>query len=117
MSRRQVGFLNTMSGQFSALPRLARVAEHSKRAHARFFQHWVCQHLQLDELVTKLRGVQDRLWVWVALDAHTKIIPVIHIGQRKREDAQRFVHERWQRLAPGAPPIFTTDGLWLYFSP
>ncbi len=26
-----------------------------------------------------------------------------------------FVHEVWQRLAPGAPPVFTTDGLWLYY--
>jgi hypothetical protein len=27
----------------------------------------------------------------------------------------QFVHEVWQRLAPGAPPVFTTDGLWLYY--
>jgi hypothetical protein len=26
-----------------------------------------------------------------------------------------FVHEVWQRLAAGAPPVFTTDGLWLYY--
>jgi hypothetical protein len=37
------------------------------------------------------------LFIWVALDA------------------QLFVHELWQRLAPGAPPVFTTDGLRLYF--
>ena len=55
-----------------------------------------------------LRGLKEHIFVWVALEAQTKIIPVIHIGRRKREDAMRFVHEVWQRLAPGAPPIFTT---------
>jgi IS1 family transposase/transposase-like protein len=94
---------------------LCRIAEHSRRAHQRFFHDLICQHLQLDELVTKLRGMSERLFIWVALDAQTKIIPVIHIGQRKHDDAHLFVHELWQRLAPGAPPVFTTDGLWLYF--
>jgi len=94
---------------------LTRMARHSQRLHHRFFHHLVCQHLQVDELVTKVRGVKERVWVWVALDAHTKIIPVIHVGSRKAEDAQRFVHEVWQRLAPGTPPVFTSDGLWLYY--
>jgi IS1 family transposase len=91
------------------------MAEHSRRAHEHFFHDLLCQHLQLDELVTKLRGLPERLFIWVALDAQTKIIPVIRIGQRKRDDAHLFVHELWQRLVPGAPPVFTTDGLWLYF--
>lgn len=83
---------------------LARTAHHAERVHQRFFRQLVCQHLQLDELVTRLCGVPERVFVWVALDAHTKIIPVIRIGTRKSADAQRFVHELWQRLAPGSPP-------------
>ncbi len=94
---------------------LTRMAAHSQRLHNRFFPDLVCQHLQLDELVTKLRGLKEHIFIWVALEAQTKIIPVIHIGRRKREDAMQFVHEVWQRLAPGAPPVFTTDGLWLYY--
>jgi len=94
---------------------LTRTARHAERAHERFFRNLVCQHLQLDELVTKVRGVKERVFVWVALDAHTKIMPVIRIGVRKSADAQLFVHELWQRLASGAPPVFTTDGLWLYY--
>jgi len=94
---------------------LTRTAQHAERAHERLFQKLVCQHLQLDELVTKLRGVKERVFVWVALDSHTKIIPVIRLGTRKSADAHLFVHEVWQRLAPGAPPVFTTDGLWLYY--
>ena len=76
---------------------LTRMATHSHRLHQHFLRDLICAHLQLDELVTKVRGVKERVWVWVALDAHTKIIPVIHLGSRTAEDAQRFVHEVWQR--------------------
>jgi IS1 family transposase len=93
---------------------LTRTATHAQRLHHHFFHDLMCAHLQLDELVTKLRGLKDHVYVWVALDAQTKIIPVIHIGRRKH-DAMVFVHEVWQRLAPGAPPVFATDGLWLYY--
>ena len=75
-------------------------------AASRIFKH--------DELVTKLRGLKEHVFVWVALDAQTKIMPVIHIGGRRHDDAMGFVHEVWQRLAPGASPVFTTDGLWLW---
>ncbi len=94
---------------------LARTAGRSQRLHTHFFHDLVCQHLQLDEQVTKLRGLKEHIFVWVALDARTKIIPVIHIGRRKHDDAMGFVHEMWQRLAPGAPPVFVTNGLWLYY--
>jgi IS1 family transposase len=94
---------------------LARTGSHAQRLHNHFFHDLVCAHLQLDELVTKLRGLKEHLYVWIALDAQTKLIPVIHVGQRKHDDAMVFVHEMWQRLAPGAPPVFTTDGLWLYY--
>ncbi len=94
---------------------LTRTGTHAQRLHHHFFHDLVCHHLQLDELVTKLRGLKDHVYVWVAVDAQTKIIPVIHIGRRKHDDAMVFVHEVWQRLAPGAPPVFTTDGLWLYY--
>jgi transposase-like protein len=94
---------------------LTRLAQHSQRLHQYYFRDLVCQHLQLDELVTKIRGMTERVFVWVALDAQTKIIPVIHIGGRRSADAMRFVHEVWQRLAPGGVPVFTTDGLWLYY--
>ncbi|MEP7288081.1 MAG: IS1 family transposase [Chloroflexota bacterium] len=94
---------------------VTRSGQHAYRLHNHFFHDLVCAHLQLDELVTKLCGVKERLFVWVALDAQTKLIPVIHIGQRRHDDAMLFVHEVWLRLAPGAPPVFTTDGLWLYY--
>lgn len=94
---------------------LERSGKHAQRLHAHFFVHLVCEHLQLDELVTKVRGVSERVWIWVALEAQTKIVPVIHVGQRKHEDAQQFVHEISQRLAAGCLPVFTSDGLNHYF--
>jgi len=42
-------------------------------------------------------------------------ILVIRCGGRTRMDAQLFVHEVWSRLAPGTPPVFTTDGLQQYY--
>jgi len=80
---------------------LARSAHQAERLHARLLRNLVCHHLQLDELVTKLRGVKEKVWVWVALDAHTKLILVIRCGGRTRVDAPLFVHEVWSQLAPG----------------
>ena len=94
---------------------LARGAHYAERLHARLFRNLVCRHLQLDELVTKLRGVKERVWMWVALDAHTKLMLVIRCGGRTRVDAQLFVHDVWSRLAAGTPPVFTTDGLQQYY--
>ncbi len=82
---------------------LARTAAQSQRLHDYFFHDLVCQHLQLDELVTKVRGLKEHIFVRVALDAQTKVIPVIRIGRRQHDDAMLFVHEVWQCLAPGAP--------------
>jgi transposase-like protein len=63
------------------------------------------RHLQLDELVTKVHGVKEQVFVWVALDAHTKLILVICCGGRTRIDAQLFVHELWSHLAQRAEPF------------
>ncbi len=64
---------------------LERSGKHAQRLHAPFFVHLVCEHLQLDELVTKVRGVSERVWIWVALEAQTKIVPVIHVGHHKHD--------------------------------
>jgi IS1 family transposase len=55
------------------------------------------------------------LWLWVALDPLTKLIPVLHLGARTQSAAHGVVHELRQRLAPGCLPTFTSDGLNLYF--
>ncbi len=55
------------------------------------------------------------LWLWVTLDPLTKLIPVLHLGTRTQTTAYAVVHDLRQRLAPGCLPIFTRDGLNLYF--
>jgi len=45
----------------------------------------------------------------------TKLIPVLHLGTRTQQAAPAVVHELRQRLAPACLPVFTSDGLNLYF--
>jgi IS1 family transposase len=95
---------------------LERSAQHAERVHNHFFKNLVCAHLQLDELVGKVRGQAERVFIWVAIEGQTKIVPVIYVGRRTNDSAQRFVHEIWQRLAKTCIPSFTTDGLRAYYS-
>jgi IS1 family transposase len=55
------------------------------------------------------------VWLWVALDPLSKLIPVLHLGARSENLAHAVVHDLRQRLAPDCLPIFTSDGLNLYF--
>jgi IS1 family transposase len=94
---------------------LSRAGEHSTTLHDRFFHNLTLPHLQLDELRTRLRSHAHVLWLWVVVDPLTKIIPVLHLGARTQDAAHRVVHELGQRLASGCLPVFTSDGLNLYF--
>ncbi len=94
---------------------LTRAGEHSATLHDRWFRHLHLPHLQLDELRTRLRNREHVLWLWVALDPRTKLIPVLHLGARTQRAAHAVVHDLRSRLAPGCLPVFTSDGLNLYF--
>jgi IS1 family transposase len=94
---------------------LTRAGEHSAIVHDRWFRQLALPHLQLDELRTRLRSRAQVLWLWVAFDPHTKLIPVLHLGARTQTAAHAAVHELRQRLAPSCLPVFTSDGLNLYF--
>jgi IS1 family transposase len=94
---------------------LRRAGEHSATLHDHFFQGLHLPHVQLDELRTRLRNRAHVLWLWVAVDPVSKIIPVLHLGARSQEAAHAVVHDLHQRLAPGCIPVFTSDGLNLYF--
>src|SRR5215472_814956 len=72
-------------------------------------------HLQLDELRTRLRNHTHVLWVWLAIDPSTKILPVLHLGPRTQNAAHAVIHALQRILAPGCLPLFTSDGLNLYF--
>jgi IS1 family transposase len=55
------------------------------------------------------------LWLWLAVDPISKIIPALHLGARTQPAAHAVVHDLRQRLAPGCLPVFTSDGLNQYF--
>ncbi len=69
---------------------------------------------QLDELRTTLRNKGHEVWVWVDLDARTKVIAAVQFGPRPQFLAHALIHALVQVLAPGGVPLFTSDGLDLY---
>ena len=83
--------------------------------HEHFFCHLQLPHLHLDELRTRLRNVKQVLWLWLVIDPCTKILPVLHLGPRTHHMAHRVIHSLRQLLAPGCIPLFTSDGLNVYF--
>lgn len=60
------------------------------------------------------KWLQD-MWLWVAHDATTKLIPVLQVGGRSQEMAFSVVHELKGGLAAGCVPVFSTDGLKHYY--
>jgi IS1 family transposase len=94
---------------------LSRAGEHAQALHERFFRALHLPYLQLDELRTRLRCAQQALWLWLAIDPLTKILPVLELGPRTQHMAHQLIHSLRQTLAPGCLPLFTSDGLNVYF--
>jgi len=94
---------------------LSRAGEHAQTLHERFFCHLQLPYLQLDELRTRLRSAKQILWLWLAIDPITKIIPVLHLGPRTQYAAHMGIHSLQHLLIPGCLPLFTSDGLNMYF--
>ena len=94
---------------------VTRAGEHSASLHHRWLQQLQLPHLQLDELRTRLADRTHVLWLWVVVDPLSKLIPVLHLDARTEAAAHHVVHTLRQQLAPDCLPIFTSDGLNLYF--
>jgi transposase-like protein len=94
---------------------LTRAGEHAQTLHKHSFSNLQLPHVQLDELRTRLRSHSCVLWLWLAIDSHTKILPVLHLGPRTQTAAHAVIHALRQVLAPGCLPLFSSDGLNLYF--
>ena len=94
---------------------LSRAGEHAQTLHERSFNNLQLPHLQLDELRTRLRRSTHVLWLWLAIDPLTKLVPVLHLGPRTQNVAHLLIHSLRQILAPDCLPLFTSDGLNLYF--
>jgi IS1 family transposase len=94
---------------------LERDGAHSERLHEQLFKNLVVVHIQLDELVTRVRRWAKRAWVWTAQDAQSKAWLAWHVGGRTQADAHRIVHGVTRVLAKTCVPVFTSDGLRQYF--
>ncbi len=94
---------------------LERDGAHSEKLHAAYFNNLQVVHIQLDELVTKVRRAARRVWVWTAQDVQSKAWLAWHVGRRTQADAHHLVHRVTQVLAARCVPVFTRDGLQQYF--
>jgi IS1 family transposase/transposase-like protein len=94
---------------------LTRAGLHSENLHSLLFVQLEVDYLQLDELFAPVAGNKRKSWLWVAIEPVTKIIPALHLGGRKKEDAYHFVHHLKLSLAEDCIPAITSDGLRAYF--
>ncbi len=81
------------------------------------------EYLQIDEIWTYVQKKNRHVrsgdspevgdqWVFVAIDAQTKLIPSFRIGKRSREDTREFLWDLYKRIK-GRTQV-TTDGLYHY---
>jgi tetratricopeptide (TPR) repeat protein/IS1 family transposase len=76
-----------------------------------------------DASPTQLRGnlhntlyhLRHVLWLWLAIDPLTKLVPVLRLGPRTQHMAHLLIHSLRESMASGCLPLFTSDGLNLYF--
>jgi IS1 family transposase/transposase-like protein len=94
---------------------LTRAGMHSEQLHAHKLRGLHLGHVQLDELRTTLRNKGQEVWLWLALDARTKLIAAAELGPRTQATSHALIHGLVQILVPGCTPVFTSDGLNLYF--
>jgi len=88
---------------------LTRAGEHAQTLHERFFCHLWLPHLQLDELRTRLHCAKQVLWLWLAIDPRTKILPVLQFGPRTQHMAHVLIHKLRESLAPGCLPLWSVE--------
>jgi IS1 family transposase len=94
---------------------LVRSGVQGRKLHERFFIGLELVHVQLDELWAKVKQAKQDIWVWVACEAKTKIIPVIQLGPRTQDMAYSVMHELKSKMKAGCVPVFSSDGLQHYF--
>ena len=93
---------------------LERTGKHSSVLHDRIFRDLLLVLVQMDELYCRVRRT-GKMWLWLAIDPITKILPSLHLGNRKNDDAMALTHDLKLRLKSDCVPAFTTDGLRAYF--
>jgi len=87
-----------------------RAAQQAARLHHHFVRDLHLPHVQLDEIRTRLRPRDRVVWLWLALDPKTKLIPALALGARTQQTAHTLVHRLRDTLAGSCTPVITTDG-------
>jgi len=105
-----------------------RVGEGCAALLDRKMRNLSCEHLQFDELwgfnyskqktvtpdiASRVEGAGD-VWLWVAVDADTKLVPCWKLGDRNAGTAFDFVHDLADRLSNRIQ--LTTDGHRVYLT-
>src|SRR5258708_5611534 len=94
---------------------------------SRFLRNLTCKRIQCDEIwsyvgckqkhvtaeMTAKRVVGDA-WVWVGIDAQTKLVPCWLVGKRDAGHATAFIEDLASRLSHRVQ--LTTDGLKVYLN-
>jgi hypothetical protein len=83
---------------------LTRAGMHSATLHDRCFRGLHLPHVQLDELRSRLRSRAHTLWLWVAIDPISKLIPVMHHPEGTRHTDPGRRPSRDPRPAPETAP-------------
>jgi len=68
--------------------------------------------LEADEMWSFVGNKKNKHWIWIAIDTYSKLVVAFHIGERNKENCQKFYDSIPIELRDKA--VFTTDGLELY---
>jgi len=92
---------------------LRQAAEHMEAVSHYLIHDLHLTQVQVDELWALLgkRSGEGRhkLWVWVGVEAVSKLWLATVMGDRSQASAQRLIHAIRLLLAPGCLPLFTSD--------
>jgi len=104
-----------------------RVGEHCLELLEQRMTNFHCHLLQVDEIWTFVGKKEQRLngrerrnlkigdqYVFVALDAETKLIPMFTVGKRNSKTTHRFIRQLRKRLNGNGRIQLTTDGFKPY---
>jgi len=98
---------------------LAEVGQVCESYQDRLFRNLSCRLIQLDELwgfnyiANRVPGAGD-VWLWVAIDAETKLVPCWRLGGRDALTAYDFVQDLANRISNRIQ--LTTDGHRVYLA-
>jgi len=104
-----------------------RVGKHCQKLHDQHMRGFHSRYLQADEIWTFCAKKESRLsleewgdvrlgdqYIWVALDAQSKLIPSFLVGKRDGFHARLFIKDLKERLNGNGRVQLTTDGLAAY---